>query len=289
MAEKAYRDLSAAEVAAYQDEGVVHVPQCVDPLWIERMTHAIDRRLAKPGKWVQDTNPGGREGRFLHDRHLWPSQPEFRDFVFDSGVAELAAQAMGSRTARIYFDHVFVKEPNTSEAFFWHQDLPYWPFKGTQICSVWLALTDADRASSALEFARGSHKWGKWFKPVVPGGQDSELGKWIGKSYEEEVPDINAAPEAYDLVSFPVEAGDALIFNTAILHTSHGNASPSRRRLALSTRWLGDDARWDPRPGTDPIVTQDDVALAPGDPATDDQAFPLVWSADGAAAGRAAG
>ncbi len=277
MADTAFRDLSCAEIDAYQTEGVVLVEQCVDPIWITRMTAAIDARLATPGQWSQDTNPGATTGRFLHDRYLWPSVPAFRDFVFKSGVGELAAQAMRSSVARIYFDHVFVKEPNTEEEFFWHQDLPYWPFKGTQICSVWLSLTDVDLDSSGLEFVRGSHTWNKWYKPVVPGGGDGELGKWIGASSEEEIPDFNVERDGYEFLNFATRAGDALIFNTAIAHTSHGNHSPDRRRLALSTRWLGDDARWDPRPGTDPIVTADDVTLEAGAKATDDRAFPRVW------------
>lgn len=271
------RDLSAREIEGFRREGVVHAKACVDETWIERMLGACDRQLAKPGAWVQDTNPGSNSGRFMHDRYLWPTDPEFRAFAFESGVAKLAAQAMRSRTARLYFDHVFVKEPSTSEEFFWHQDLPYWPFKGTQICSVWLALTDADLESSALEFVRGSHTWGKWYKPVIPGGEDADLGEWIGTSYEEEIPDFNALRDEYEFLTFDVKAGDALIFNTAIAHTSHGNRSPDRRRVALSTRWLGDDARWDPRPGTDPIVTADDVSIAPGELATDDRAFPLVF------------
>ena len=169
MPDTAYRDLTADEIRVYQEEGAALVPQCVDPVWIERMTNAIDRQLASPSVWVHDTNPGGNQERFLHDRYLWPTDPDFREFAFDSGVGELAAQAMGSSTARIYFDHVFVKEPNTPEEFFWHQDLPYWPFKGKQICSVWLSLTDADLDSSGLEFVRGSHNWNKWFKTGVAG------------------------------------------------------------------------------------------------------------------------
>lgn len=277
MAQQHYRELTAEEISAYQTEGVALVRDCVAPEWVERMTAAVDSCLARPGKWVQDTNPGSDEGRFMHDRYLWPTEPEFRAFVFDSGVAGLAAQAMQSTSARIYFDHVFVKEPNTTEEFFWHQDLPYWPFKGQQICSVWLSLTDVDLASSGLEFVRGSHTWNKWFKPVIPGGEDEELSGWIGASDEEEMPDFNTERDGQEFLSFATNAGDALIFNTAIVHTSHGNASPNRRRLALSTRWLGDDARWDPRPGTDPIVTQDDVALAPGALATDNNTFPRIW------------
>ena len=277
MPDIAYRDLSEAEIESYQTEGVVLVKQCVDPSWIERMIKAIDGQLANPGKWVQDTNPGSDQGRFLHDRYLWPTMSEFRDYAFNSGVAELAAQAMRSSSSRIYFDHVFVKEPNTDEEFFWHQDLPYWPFKGTQICTVWMSFTDTDLDSSGLEFVRGSHTWNKWYKPVIPGGEDTELGKWISASDGEDIPDFNQQRADYEFLSFETRAGDAVIFNTAIAHTSHGNHSPDKRRLALSTRWLGDDARWDPRLGTDPIVTQDDVDLEPGAFARDDNAFPVVW------------
>jgi len=279
MADTACRDLSAAEIETYRREGVVLVRDCVDPAWIERMTRAIDRQLRSPGEWVQDTNPGGSSGRFMHDRYLWPSEDEFREFAFTSGVGELAAQAMGSDTARIYFDHVFVKEPNTTEEFFWHQDLPYWPFAGSQICSVWLSLTDVDIESSGLEFVRGSDKWGKWYKPVIPGNADPELAQWVGESDQEDIPDFNQLRDDYEYLSFATNAGDALIFNAAIAHTSHGNLSSTRRRVALSTRWLGDDARWDPRPGTDPIVTQDDVTVEPGALVHDDRAFPVVWPA----------
>ena len=118
MPDTAYRDLTDEEIRSYQEEGAVRVPQCVAPAWVERMTKAIDRQLARPSKWVHDTNPGARQGRFLHDRYLWPTETDFREFAFNSGVGELAAQAMESDTARIYFDHVFVKEPQTEEEFF---------------------------------------------------------------------------------------------------------------------------------------------------------------------------
>ncbi|MFT5415301.1 MAG: ectoine hydroxylase-related dioxygenase (phytanoyl-CoA dioxygenase family) [Gammaproteobacteria bacterium] len=279
MASNAYRNLTTQEIDEYQAEGVVLVKQCVDPIWIERMTKAIDDQLARPSQWGEDTNPGSKRARFLHDRYLWPTKPAFNDYVFNSGVAEIAGQVMKSKTSRIYFDHVFVKEPATEEEFFWHQDLPYWPFKGTQICSIWLSLSDVDIHSSGLEFVRGSHRWNKWFKPVLPGGVEGELAKWIGQSDEEDIPDFNSERDGYEFTSFETKAGDALIFNTSIVHTSHGNQSPIQRRLALSTRWLGDDACWDPRPGTDPIVTQETVNLEPGAYASDDRAFPLVWQA----------
>lgn len=57
----------------------------------------------------------------------------------------------------------FVKEPNTVEATDWHHDLPFWPMRGNQILSVWVALTDVGPENSALEYIAGSHKWGKFY------------------------------------------------------------------------------------------------------------------------------
>ena len=94
MPDSAYRDLTEEEISFYQKEGAVLVPQCVDSKWLDRMTKAIDRQLARPSKWVQDTNPGSGQSRFLHDRYLWPTDTDFREYAFQSGVAELAAQAM---------------------------------------------------------------------------------------------------------------------------------------------------------------------------------------------------
>ena len=49
------------------------------------------------------------------------------------------------------------------------------------------------------------------------------------------------------------------------------------RLAALSTRWLGDDAIWHPHAGADRTVTQEQVAVNPGDTPVDDSIFPCVW------------
>ncbi|MEM7478182.1 MAG: phytanoyl-CoA dioxygenase family protein, partial [Planctomycetota bacterium] len=41
---------------------------------------------------------------------------------------------MDSASARFYFDHLFVKQPGTDNPTPWHQDAPYWPFRGRKIC-----------------------------------------------------------------------------------------------------------------------------------------------------------
>lgn len=275
------RNLTEAEIQAYRDEGVVHVRGAIDPDWIPAMIERIDARMRKVGRWGGDTNPGGGSGRFLHDRYLWPEEEGFRRFAFDSGLARLAAQAMDSRTSSLYFDQIFVKEPQTQEKFFWHQDLPYWPMAGQQICSAWVTFYDVDVASSGLEFVRGTDKLTQLYKPVFPDGTlNDDLKEWLGQVSMPEIPDFDAQRDRHEMLSFDMKAGDALIFNTRIVHSSRGNAHPTRRRMALSTRWLGDDAVWDPRPGTDPIVTQEHVSVPPGSLTSGDpKRFPLVYRA----------
>lgn len=260
------RDLSFEEIASYRAVGVVYVRGAISPEWTQRMYDKISAHMAGLGAFSGDTNPGSVTSRFVHDRYMWPTDPDFRAYAFESGVAKLCAQAMGSRSTRLYFDQIFVKEPETHERFFWHQDLPYWLMGGTQICSAWVTMTDVDAEASALEFVLGSDKLGKLNRPVMPEGteQDDSIQFINSGNDQPEIPDFDADRAKNNIVSFDMKAGDALIFNTRIVHSSRGNASKTQRRLALSTRWLGDDATWKPRAGAYPIVAQEHVSIRSG-------------------------
>jgi ectoine hydroxylase-related dioxygenase (phytanoyl-CoA dioxygenase family) len=71
--------------------------------------------------------------------------------------------------------------------------------------------------------------------------------------------------------------GDALIFSAWLVHAAPNNLSP-RRRSAVSTRWLGDDVRWQPHAAADPSVRQEDVCVQPGELVRDDDYFPVAWT-----------
>ena len=137
----AHRELSKAEQEQFNRDGVVKVVDCVDPSWIPLLLAMAEAQLARPSRWVNDVNAGAREDRLFTDRYLWRQNDTVHRFVRDSGVAGLAAQAMASQTARFYFDHLLIKKVKTQAPTPWHQDAPYWPFRGKQIASVWLALT----------------------------------------------------------------------------------------------------------------------------------------------------
>lgn len=272
------RVLTGEEIARFRADGVVKVPGAVDPATAGRMLGAVDRLLA---------SPASRGGTGM-DRHLHPHDEEFRSFLHTTDLPAVAAQALGSQAIRIYFEQIFVKGPEVDRPFHWHQDHPYWPIRGTQVASTWVALTSSSVEASALEFVKGSHLWGKTFRPsnAAPGEMpDFEAMNqlWdnfgdLALSYTDEIERFEDSPDRYDIVGFDVEPGDALLFDYRIVHRSRGNGSPNRR-VAVSWRWLGDDARWAPVPGTDPVIWTDDTWLQPGDLITDDDTFPLVYKA----------
>ena len=269
--------LSQEQIGAFARDGVICVRAAVGTAWIERLLQLAERQMAAPSRWVNDANPGRKHDRLFTDRYLWRDDADVRAFVFESGVAQLAAEAMQSSSARFYFDHLLIKEPGTVTPTPWHQDTPYWPFKGTQICSVWVALGAATVEESALEFVLGSHRDGKYYLPEVFGERKDHPSAWQRDGSGVPVPPIEQHRADYAIAGWDVEAGDALVFSAWILHGARGNASTTRRRAAISTRWLGDDCTWFPHPGSDPTVTQADVSIAPGEYPADDDRFPRVW------------
>lgn len=259
--------------ATFATDGVVKIPGAIDQSFIDDVLTVADKQLRDPGEWITDTNPGATTGRLFTTRYLWPTDPAIHRFAFESGVAELAGRLMGATSTRLYFDHLLVKEPDTTNATPWHQDIPYWPFLGKQICSIWVACSDATVAESSLEFVRGSHRWDAYYAPEAFG---ESAQAWVGDFEGERCPDVEGARDDYDIVGFDVEAGDAIAFSSWIVHGARGNDG-GRRRVALSTRWLGDDSTWYPHAGCDPTVTDADTTSVMGSYPADDARFPVGW------------
>ena len=86
----------------------------------------------------------------------------------NSPMPRIAARMLGADEVRVFYDQVFVKEPQTVEMTDWHQDLPFWPMRGGDIISIWVALTPVSHENSAVEYIAGSHKWGKFYAAVTP-------------------------------------------------------------------------------------------------------------------------
>ncbi len=264
--------ISEKDISQFESDGAICVRGAVAADVVRALLANIDDLIASDDdRWT--TN---RVGGFS-DRHLWPSCPWMRNFCLDSELPKIAAQLMRSNSARLFFDHLFIRDAGTRQTTPWHQDQPYWPFQGEQIASVWLALSPCTYRSSALRFVKGSHRWGKIFAPI-PFGEESGSAQFLGgNSAAEPMPDFDANPSEFEILTWDMQPGDALVFGATIVHGAKQNDDATTRRAALSIRYVGDDARWDPRPGTDPIVKAEQTTLKPGEYPADEQWFPLGY------------
>lgn len=229
-------------VAEFQRDGVV-VLRGLFSDWVEPLRAGIEKNMASPSAKARRYHPEGSPTEFFQDFCVWDRIPEYREFIFDSPTAPVAARLMRSKTARLFHEHVLVKEPGTTVATPWHHDQPYYCVDGVQNCSFWLALDDVPR-ETVVQYIAGSHRWGRWFRPERFDG--SPLND---NAAFEPIPDFDAALDDYDIRGWAMQAGDALAFHFLTLHAAAANPLQSRRR-AFSTRWLGDDAVFADRGGT---------------------------------------
>ena len=157
-------EVTAAQRTAYADDGVVVLRGLLDERWLELLATAVERNLAEPGEHAQRYTPEGQPGQYFGDYCNWDRIDGFRQVAFDSGLAGVARQLMGSDTSRFFHEHVLVKEPGTREVTPWHHDQPYYCVDGDQNVSFWIPL-DPVPASCGVRFVAGSHRWGRWFVP----------------------------------------------------------------------------------------------------------------------------
>ncbi len=274
------RALTNDEITTYRTDGVVHIPGFADDVTVERMLADADAQMtAPPGPYTENLTT---QGVFFQDRDIYRHRPAFRDWVMSSNVAEQAGRAMGAHRVQFYFDHLFILDPDSAkDQYYWHQDQPYWGAAGDDICSFWLALTDCGADSGALEFVRGTDH-GPLYEPVAFGDNsaaDHDGTTASGLKTITDQPAYHEHPDDYEIIGFEVTAGDAILFNTKIMHSSRGNHSPSQRRVAYSTRWLGDDATFQPKPGFQDPLTYPEEGFAVGESMSKSTKFPMLWTA----------
>ena len=265
--------ITDADIAAYDRDGVACLRRMFDVAWIDRLRGAIQRDIESPGPMAINFAGDGSDGTFFGDMFMWTRDADFRAAVFDSPAPAIAARMMRTGTANFFYDQLFVKEPGTAHPTPWHQDQPYWAVSGWRIATVWVALDHVDRSNGAVEFIAGSHSWGTRFRPTafIKGGENDARFR---DSPLPAIPDIEGERAKYDIRWWEMEAGDCLVFHAMIVHGAPGNLTPGARRRGLALRYAGDDARYDPRPGTFKMLREPD--LAAGSPMTCDL-FPRAW------------
>jgi ectoine hydroxylase-related dioxygenase (phytanoyl-CoA dioxygenase family) len=246
-----WRDLTSEEIAAFQRDGVICLRELYSADIVATLAHVLDDiAAAHPPLKGMGTSGATYE---------WMTRDDVRDFVLFGPTARPVQQALQSQRLSFFFDQEFIKEKNVTEPTPWHHDYTFWPIQGRQIASVWTAMEPVTPETSALEFVAGSHRWKSLFQAIGLGGKD------VSTMPRDPMPDIEANRDQYEILSWDLEPGDALLFHARTLHGARGNCSMLRKRRAMTTRWIGEDVRFASNEGL-PIITWDH-GLKDGDPA----------------------
>lgn len=253
----------------YLHDGVVWLRGAFDPQWIEALTQGVNECDAQRSDGFMETRDQAEGPRRWGQVNVYRTCPSFARYVLDSPLGQIAAEVLGSETAILYVDHLFVKDAGCDEATPWHQDIQYFEVEGTQICSIWAAIDAVTEQTGALRFLRGSHRGPLYLATDFTADADPLPGQ---EGFAGPPPRFGEEPPGSEILCQPMEPGDCVIFHGQMVHSAFG-AGSDRRRAALTVRLLGDDVRWAPRPH---LSTHIDADLEPGEP-LECETFPRLW------------
>jgi ectoine hydroxylase-related dioxygenase (phytanoyl-CoA dioxygenase family) len=278
------RTITSDEISTYHRDGVVLLPEMFDGDWIELLKQGLVANCEDPTDrsrvWHRDA--AGRT--MFYDSQAWQRIEEYRRFIFDSPAARIAGRLMGSTKINFYFDAVFVRSPGSQFATPWHQDEPYWSVEGYDTCTIWMPLVPVKRKNS-LAYVPGSHRLDSVFYQynfgsLNPDGKTGVDQVDFSGVAEMSLPDIDSDPEGFGVVSWDMQPGDCVAFNSRIIHGGSGKLDDDRELRVFTTKWLGDDVRIKFRDcGMDPdhSAVMTEQGLKPGDrPGT--ALYPEVWA-----------
>ncbi len=277
------RAVTAGEIASYHRDGVVVLRDVFDAEWIELLAAGLDAQITSPTARARVWDRDGAGRTMFWDSQAWLGIEQYRRFVMQSPAAEIAGQIMRSAQVNFFFDAVFVRSPGSQFSTPWHQDEPYWSITGYDSCTIWMPL-DPVTSDSALAFVPGSHvassAWNHYnFGKLNPDDHVDVDQVDFSPIADQDVPDIDADPAAFGVLSWAMEPGDCVVFNGRTMHGGSGKLRPDAELRVFTSKWLGDDVRVIFREcGMDPDHTAVMRAhgLGPGDrPGT--ELYPLVW------------
>ena len=138
----------------------------------------------------------------------------------DERLVNCAQTLLDDEQIYCYSHKMTMKEPKEGGAWEWHQDYGYWYEYGCltpKMLSIWIAIDDANQENGCLQILEGSHSCGR-IRHVREDGQ-----------YNCDPERVAAAEQRFQHRYVELQAGDAVVFDCNLLHTSAANDSDKPR------------------------------------------------------------
>jgi hypothetical protein len=223
--------LSAEEIARYQQDGWVKPAWRLPPGRVASMRDALDDLIAR--------NPGVRPEKLV-SAHIEGDNGEgvrgsaaFLELARDAEIVDLVSGVIGEDVI-LWGCHVFCKPPVDGYETPWHQDGHYWPIRPLATCTVWVALEPSTRENGCLR--------------VVPGSQAPRaLHAHLHEDRNDLTLNQRMAAGSFDeaqAVDVELEPGEMSLHDVYMIHGARPNTS-ERRRTGVALRYMPSTSLFD--------------------------------------------
>lgn len=236
--------LTEDHLREYRERGFTQVTGILTAEEADVLRCAFENVVAAPSIHARVHRAGGDSSRFLVDMLMSARSDQFLSLALDHRVLRVAAHFIGDCSFNFFYDQLFYKDAGAGSRTQWHQDLAFWPLQGERIPSIWIALTEVDELSSAVQYLPGSHLMGQIYAAVDP--EERDKARAAGASV---CPDFHLDESRVALVCHRLQPGDAIVHHPLVIHGAGPNLSSSHR-LAVSLRYFASDTVWAPRANT---------------------------------------
>lgn len=222
--------LCAPQIAFFEQNGFLALPQLSTPAEIEMMRVAYDRIFSNQSGRAEGnqfdlagTDEDGKEAAL--PQILRPEQyaPELWDTLARANALHICRQILGE-DVEAQGSHAIFKPAKHGATTPWHQDEAYWnPDFSYRSMSVWLPLQDVDEQNGCMQFIAGSHQ--QEIAPHQPINNDPRIHG------------LELTPDAAIDLSHPricpLPAGGATFHPSRTLHFTAANHSERPRRALI--------------------------------------------------------
>ncbi len=217
--------LNPEQIASYHQDGYLVIPNFLSQPEVDKL-YGIATGDSTLQKHAFDLNDqAGKKTKLT----LWytPGNDAYGLLTKSRRMVESAGALLeGDAPVCHFHSKLMQKEPKVGGAWEWHQDYGYW-YKNeflfpNQMLSIMVAITDASISNGCLQVIKGSHSMGRI--------EHGFAGEQVGASQHY----VDLALQTMPLVYVEINAGDALIFHSNLLHRSEANTSDRPRWSLIS-------------------------------------------------------
>jgi hypothetical protein len=244
-------EIAEDDIARYHRDGAVLLKGVLASDELSLLEQGLEEAYASPGPRSSVARSPDGEGETLVVTSPTHHSKSLQALLDRGVVGQIAGRVMRTPSAQLIFEQIFYKTKGRIVPTPWHQDTPFLRVRGYDMCRVWLTC-DNSPGDITVQMVRGSHRWNVVYsthteeqRPVVKAEERAGYTfDNLGDPNLPLAPDVLRYRDSFDIVTFDVEPGDALVFQGNMLHGAAGKESWEGARRAFATMWGGPELRY---------------------------------------------